>query len=445
MDLSRAKHLLSELVGQHVGMWVVEDLISYGSSGAVFRASHNGATVAVKIFETTLFERHGEIVQIQRVERELTLIGKHHPNLVQILAGGRCERTGYYFMAMEYYPWATLKDVVSTFPASRVIPTVVQLAGAARFLHENDLVHRDIKPSNIVISPDLERVVLLDLGVMKPIGSSDITDSSDFIGTRRYSPPEFVYRWESDDPEGGLAITFYQLGAVLHDLIMCRPLFGDINNLARLIEAIRTKVPPIQSAALPTAVVNLTRACLTKPPKLRLKLVGWADFESPASFPSKQYVADARLHVKDATRALLDTSSQYLWRNIRVACIGNGSFPPLETTRSTDDDTATITIRFATSAKLKLDFLVWMRIVVEVVDAPLSIIRLSIYTCLTPSIVDVPVFGEPSRTIETTSDSEPLLGILESALHDLFDHVQGVMHEVTTTTEVALPISEAGV
>jgi serine/threonine protein kinase len=48
------------------------------------------------------------------------------------------------------------------------------------------LAHRDIKPANIVLLEDLTRLVLLDFGVLKPIGEAGLTDVDDqrlFLGT----------------------------------------------------------------------------------------------------------------------------------------------------------------------------------------------------------------------------------------------------------------------
>jgi hypothetical protein len=63
-------------------------LIDHGKSAAVFRASGRGGIVAVKIFDDELIARYGDDTQFERINRELQLIGKSHPNLVKILGGG---------------------------------------------------------------------------------------------------------------------------------------------------------------------------------------------------------------------------------------------------------------------------------------------------------------------------------------------------------------------
>jgi hypothetical protein len=69
--------------------------------------------------------------------------------------------------------------------------------------------------------------MVMDFGVIRPVGEPGITDGDQrpFIGTLQYSSPEFLFRTEADTPEGWRALTFYQLGAVLHDLIMRQRIF----------------------------------------------------------------------------------------------------------------------------------------------------------------------------------------------------------------------------
>ncbi|WP_277884203.1 protein kinase domain-containing protein [Novosphingobium decolorationis] len=159
-----------------------------------------------------------------RVGFELKLVGRKHPHLIQIFDGGRCPKTDFLFLVMEYLPYDNLDDLQGKIPFNKIPQIADQLAQAARYLEEIDICHRDIKPENIVITPDFEQIILLDLGILRPLveDHQDAGTGCNFIGTVRYSPPEFVWRVEEEDAVGHRAITFYQIGAVLHDLIMRR-------------------------------------------------------------------------------------------------------------------------------------------------------------------------------------------------------------------------------
>jgi serine/threonine protein kinase len=72
---------------------------------------------------------------------------------------------------------------------------------------------------------EFKRLVLLDLGVLRPIAGSTLTDANGiqaFVGTLQYSSPEFLLRQEEESLDGWRSLTFYQIGGVLHDLIMRR-------------------------------------------------------------------------------------------------------------------------------------------------------------------------------------------------------------------------------
>src|SRR5262249_18608870 len=75
------------------------------------------------------------------------------------------------------------------------------------------------------------------------------------------------------------AVTFYQIGAVLHDMITRTPLFRDYDPFANLVDAVINIAPEINHAGLPPELVNLCRNCLVKDPKTRLQLVNWESFE----------------------------------------------------------------------------------------------------------------------------------------------------------------------
>ncbi len=58
--------------------------------------------------------------------------------------------------------------------------------------HSRGMVHSDIKPSNIIIAYD-GRVLLSDFGLAMSfeLASLSAANSSCFIGTPKYTPPEF--------------------------------------------------------------------------------------------------------------------------------------------------------------------------------------------------------------------------------------------------------------
>lgn len=283
MNKTVAEKLAQNLKGKQVGGWSIRDLINHGKSAAVFLAERGGVQGALKIFDPEIVDRYGHDSQLKRIEREKSLIGKTHPNLINIYDGG--EADGFLYIAMEYFPGPNLEEKLTAIPKTEIRSLVSQIASAAKFLEECSFAHRDIKPSNIGISNDLKSVKLLDFGVIRPLNLSNITDQGQqhfFVATLRYSPPELLFREELQTLEAWRAITFYQLGAVIHDLLMKKQLFGDITDpYARLVRAVEREIPIVDAPDADADLRLLAQNCLAKDPTLRLSTVEWGDFARP--------------------------------------------------------------------------------------------------------------------------------------------------------------------
>lgn len=68
----------TELVGRLVSGWLVQKLINNGKSAAVFMAEKAGVRAALKIFDPAIVQRYGRAAQLERINRERSLIGKEH-------------------------------------------------------------------------------------------------------------------------------------------------------------------------------------------------------------------------------------------------------------------------------------------------------------------------------------------------------------------------------
>lgn len=283
LDEYSAKKLVGQLIGKTLKGWHIDAFINHGKSAVVFLASKGDLSSALKVFDPEIVKRYGHEKQKKRVERELSLIGKSHPNLASIYDGG--EEEGYLFIIMEYFPGKNLADALLDIPASEIRSIIAQVSSAAQFLEEISFAHRDIKPENIGISPDMKTVKLLDFGVIRPFDLSNITDEGEqlqFIGTLQYSPPELLFR-EMDDGSipAWRAISFYQIGGVMHDLLMRKPLFEESKHpYARLVRAVEKEIPLIDNPSADPDFRLLAQNCLFKSPGHRLETVKWEDFRT---------------------------------------------------------------------------------------------------------------------------------------------------------------------
>jgi eukaryotic-like serine/threonine-protein kinase len=407
MDPIKAKELEARLKGRKVGDWTVDALIDHGKSAAVFRASGPHGNVAVKIFDDELIARYGDDTQFARIERERYLVAHHHANLVEIMGGGFDESTQNHYVVMGLLDGPNLKQCLQHVPVENISTLVSQLASAAQFLEGLGYCHRDIKPENIILLDDDKRLVLLDLGVIRPVAGSDLTDGSGvqaFVGTLQYSSPEFLLRQEEDSIEGWRALTFYQIGAVLHDLIMRRPLFTEFAEpYSRLVNAVQHAIPEIQNTVVSRRLVDLARCCLIKNWRTRLRLVDWKSFEEPKTVgteiaSAKQRVtnrgmfAEARRLEQVAASAgkerteikrLLRETLDFLGASARAIRAGNRTLPPITVLEKTPDERG-IAVQFASAAAYSWPLDLTVLLSAEVIDVDARAISIDACACLGP-------------------------------------------------------------
>jgi serine/threonine protein kinase len=413
MDDARAARMADELLNKTVGNWTILEFLGAGKSALVFKAQNSTGFAALKIFDPELVQRFGTDVQTARIDRELSLRGKHHPHLVDILDGGRCPVTGFFFVAMQLLDGKSLSSQLHHFPRERIWPILTQLSSAAQFLESLDLVHRDIKPDNIFITKDFSHAWLLDFGVIRPIGEPGLTDGDQkpFIGTLQYSSPEFLFRTEDDTPAGWRALTFYQIGAVLHDLIMRERIFSEyVAPFARLVEAVKGITPRVEATDVAPELVLLARSCLSKEPTLRLRLVSWGAFDphdGGAASPSaaKDRIINRQLLARgfhSAVQTLADQTARTVRRTIdyvaekvqalvRMECVGSGLFPPLQIIdwQATEPEETFFVVTFEASAEHALDecFQLWFS--VQLLDQASLSISISAAASLNTMPIDI--------------------------------------------------------
>lgn len=300
---------VTKLEGAEIGEWRLDRVLGNGADGIVYAAARqDGKLAAVKLFFPESLEKNGRAEAKERLELQLGLMGKkHHPNLVEIYGGGECPEHETLFLAMELIPGNSLDKLVGSIPREKIPSLLRQLSSAVRYLEESlGLYHRDIKPANIVVSDDLQTLTLLDLGVVYRLPEEDDggrLSGAEFVATLRYSPPEFVWRTEDGGEDGAWrAVSFYQIGATLYDMLAGKPLFdGEDQPRARLYDCVRDKTPAVPTDGVDPWLAQLAQACLLKEWRLRLQFVSWESFEGPAQIADVS-ARERSIRVKQARR-----------------------------------------------------------------------------------------------------------------------------------------------
>lgn len=271
-----------------------------GNSASVFEIHSANGPFALKVYDPRFFLGENAVVEKRRIEDQLTLRGHDHPNLIKLFDAGIILDS--YFLLMEFLPWRPLNETLNAIAPDQIWNLIEGIASAARFLEEKGFVHRDIKPANIMASEDRLQVKLLDLGVLRSIshfeaGGTDQGPKKPFVATAQYSSPEYLFRIAEASPELWRGLTYYQLGGVLHDLIMQKPLFEEevnAGNKYHLAYAVLKKTPVISNQNVDARLIALARNSLHKDLKQRLERVGWDQFNRPGT----GFLSDARKRLR---------------------------------------------------------------------------------------------------------------------------------------------------
>jgi serine/threonine protein kinase len=446
MNESLAKKKAAQLYGKRIGGYVIDKYIACGKTAYVCKGSDGIQDVAVKIFETDIMAFE-EIEELKvRLERQLSIRELSHPNLVRIFDGGYSEEHDCYFLVMQWLDAPRLSDIIKEIPRAYVGSIITQIASAAEFLEGLEIAHRDIKPDNIVVSRDFSRATLLDLGVIRPVGKKGITDASDsirFLGTARYSPLEFLLRKEEDSQLGWRAVTFYQVGAVLHDIIMRYPIFeGQAEPSAALIHAVEFVNPPIHAEDVDIDLVHLAKICLLKEPKLRIEHLTWDSFRFPKKNTDFKEVAKRRILERAAVNSMLNSGGfkdqlkdreQFLYdmrslleETTREACVDKTIFPrsSIEFKVGTDQLDFLEIINFSASEAHSIASDFHVLIAATIIDQDAMLFRIQVVGILGDHSYEDILESKFSVLYEGSLEKAPILNNLQTALNVMFDEAQ---------------------
>lgn len=278
--------------------------------------------VALKVLPPKKAE---ETRTLLRFRREMEL-GKplDHPNITRTLDAG--EHHGVHFIAMEYVPGETLKQVISrhgTLAVGEAARIFAEVAAGLAHAHGKGLIHRDLKPSNIMVTPD-GKAKLLDLGLALlvdealPEDPAIVGGEGYILGTMDYIAPEQT----SDATNVGPRSDIYGLGCSIYHAVCGMPPFPGGTSKQKMQWHRTETAPPPQSInpTVPPEFAKLIERCMAKNPAdrpnsagvLRSLLLPWA-----AAGPT----VDGTPHSDKEVVSVVDTRQldPSLWDEIPVA------------------------------------------------------------------------------------------------------------------------------
>src|SRR5215204_662906 len=258
---------MPELAPQTIvdGRYRILHRLGAGGMAEVYCAedSQLGRRVALK-----LLYRHfaADAEFVERFRREASAAaGLQHPNVVQVFDRGQWD--GTYYIAMEYLPGRSLKQVVQDHGAlepALAAELTIQILKAARFAHRRGIVHRDIKPHNVIVD-DEGRAKVTDFGIARA-GASDMTETGSIMGTAQYLSPEQAQGHPVD-----ARADLYSIGIVLYELLTGRVPFDAESAVTIALKQVSEEpLPPSQlNPAISPQLEDVVIRALQKDPAFR--------------------------------------------------------------------------------------------------------------------------------------------------------------------------------
>lgn len=256
------------LVGTVVdGRYEVRAMLARGGMATVYEAVdlRLDRVVALKVMHAHLAEDPDFVSRFEREAKSAARLT--HPHVVGVYDQGKAD--GHVYLAMEYVPGRTLRDVMKEFgpltpeQALVLLDPILEALDAA---HGAGFVHRDVKPENVLISDD-GRVKVADFGLARAVETSNASATQGMIiGTVAYLSPEQVERGDADGRSD-----VYAAGILLFEMITGQvPHAGD-SPLSVAYKHVNSDVPAPSTvnAAIPADVDALVITATRRDPGQR--------------------------------------------------------------------------------------------------------------------------------------------------------------------------------
>lgn len=244
--------------------------IGQGGIGIVYRAldTFYDGFVALKTIKSELA---GNEQILSRFKREIRVNRRvKHPNVCTIYNYGSFE--GIFYIIMEYIPGENLLLSIrdkNRFSFDDYMSIAVQIAQGLHAAHRENIIHRDLKPSNIIITT-YNRPKIMDFGLARYIGQSDITRRDEVMGTPYYLSPE-AFKANDIDHRSDI----YSYGVMLYEMFTGILPFRERKAYKLAMLHIKEEpVPPRQiNKELPEKLEDCILKCLAKSPDDRYQSV----------------------------------------------------------------------------------------------------------------------------------------------------------------------------
>ena len=244
----------------------IGSMLGKGGMGAVYKARdlELERVVALKVIRRELSD-DPEI--LLRFKQELILARQiTDRNIIRIFDLG--EAGGTRFITMECVEGENLHQLLKQrgkMDPTEAVEIMEQVAAGLSAAHREGIIHRDLKPSNIMRDVN-GRVVIMDFGLARTVGSEGMTRTGAMLGTLEYMSPE-----QAQGKELKPSSDIFTTGLILYELLSGSTPFQAESAIASLLMRAQQRAVPLADIDknIPGTLSNITAKCLEKDPANR--------------------------------------------------------------------------------------------------------------------------------------------------------------------------------
>ena len=258
------------MINDIVSHYKVISRLGAGGMGEIYKAEDISLkrTVALKFLPSSFtFDKEARQRFIHEAQSASAL---DHPNICTIYEIGETDK-GQMFISMACYDGETLKEKIEKGPLriEETVEIILQICSGLEKAHKNGIVHRDIKPANIFITND-GIVKILDFGLAKAKGQTQLTQVGSTVGTVNYMSPEQA-RGEKVDHRSDI----WSLGVIMYEMITGRLPFKGEYEQAVLYSILNDNQEPVTGirSNVPMTMEHVVNKLLSKEPGERYQHV----------------------------------------------------------------------------------------------------------------------------------------------------------------------------
>jgi len=245
------------MIGKTISHYKILEKLGEGGMGVVYKAEDTKLkrNVALKFLPQDMTRNYE--AKERFIREAQTASALDHPNICTIHEIDEAE-DGQLFIVMACYEGKTLREKIKEqrLKIKEVIDIAIQITEGLSKAHKAEIVHRDIKPENILIDKD-GRVKILDFGLAKLRGVSNLTQETSTLGTGKYMSPEQA---KGEDVDNRTDI--WSLGIILYEMLTGQPPFKGDYEQAVIYSILNEDTEPLTN--VPQEIIKTTNKCLAK-------------------------------------------------------------------------------------------------------------------------------------------------------------------------------------